>query len=70
MRNALLFFFPDVFESIVNDDHKSHIRDAFALVIGGPSGTSGRPSIGISWRSDDGWRRTPQSAWIGTQSRG
>ncbi len=42
MRNALLFMtFPDVFESIVNDDHKSHIRDAFALVIGGPSGTSG-----------------------------
>ncbi|QDB79602.1 AAA family ATPase [Georgenia wutianyii] len=42
MRNAFLFMaFPDVFESIVNDDHKVHIRDAFALVIGGPSGTDG-----------------------------
>ena len=42
IRNALLFMaFPDTFESIVNDEHKYRIRDAFALVIGGSSGTSG-----------------------------
>ncbi|WP_291751888.1 AAA family ATPase [Cellulomonas sp. 73-92] len=41
MRNAFVFMaFPDVFENIVNDDHKRRIRDAFAHVIGAPSGTS------------------------------
>ena len=42
MRNAFLFMaFPAIFESIVNDDHKVHIRDAFALVIGGATGATG-----------------------------
>src|SRR5262249_53443631 len=41
MRNAFVFMaFPDVFENIVNDDHKRRIRDAFSHVIGAPSGTS------------------------------
>ena len=41
IRNAFLFMtFPDVFESIVNDDHKRRIRDTFASVIEGATGSS------------------------------
>ena len=41
MRNAFLFMaFPAVFESVVNDDHKLQIRDAFALLIGGATGAA------------------------------
>ncbi|QDW63691.1 McrB family protein [Oerskovia sp. KBS0722] len=42
LRNALLFMtFPTVFESIINDQHKVAIRDAFAEVIGGARGADG-----------------------------
>lgn len=42
IRNAFLFMaFPAVFESIINDDHKVNIRDAFAHIIDGATGTTG-----------------------------
>lgn len=41
IRNALLCMaFPQIFESIVNDEHKARIRNAFALFIGGSTGSS------------------------------
>lgn len=42
MRNALAFLvFPDVFEQIINDDHKYAIRRAFKHLIGDSSGDDG-----------------------------
>ena len=39
IRNALLYLmFPQTFSPIVNQTHKRDIRNAFATVIGGPSG--------------------------------
>lgn len=59
MRNTLLALaYPEVFESVVNDDHKRRIRDAFAYAIQGPTGEDresiDRDLVAIRQRFEEG----------------